>query len=132
MIHKHSADAPYIGCDLDGTLAEAFWPHAGEFHPLKIGAPIMPMVERIRQHLAEGHKVKIFTARVGPRGKSPNNKGIKLIDINAAIGDWTERHIGTRLEATCTKDYNMVMLYDDRAVRILHNQGIPCCADSPV
>jgi len=122
-----SAETPWIGVDLDGTLAEHYWPHKGPFHPLIIGSPIVPMVQEVRRMLAEGYVVKVFTARVGVRGKSPNNKGVKLEDIRREIARWTEEHVGTALEATCVKDYNMVQLWDDRAVRVVHNGGTRCC-----
>jgi hypothetical protein len=40
-----------------------------------------------------------------------------------AIGDWCEEHIGVRLPITCTKDYGMVELWDDRAVQVIPNTG---------
>lgn len=125
----HSATDPWIGFDLDGTLAEQYWPHRGEFHPLIIGDPVPEMLDKVREVLATGIGAKVFTARVGPRGTSPNNKGVRLADVHNAIGDWTEKWLGIRLEATCVKDYNMIALYDDRAIRILHNEGVPCCGD---
>lgn len=121
--HEHH----WIGCDLDGTLAEHYWPAKGEFHPLVIGDPIMPMVHELKKLMADGWKVKVFTARVGPKGNSPNNKGVKLAQIDEAIFQWTQTHVGVGLEATCTKDYNMLFLFDDRAIRVLHNTGEPCC-----
>lgn len=128
---QHSATNPWIGFDLDGTLAKQYWPHEREFHPLVIGEPT-PLVERVKLLIAQGARIKIFTARVGPRGTSPNNKGLKLRDVQNAIADWTEKHIGVRLEATCVKDFNMIALYDDRAVRIRHNEGVVCCVEPPV
>lgn len=118
---------PYIGVDLDGTLAKQYWPHDGEFHPLRIGDPIIPMVERVKKMLEEGRTVKIFTARVGPVGNSPYNKGLKKADVQRAIFEWTEKYIGVGLEATSVKDYCMVELWDDRSVRIIHNTGARCC-----
>lgn len=126
---KYSADDPWIGFDLDGTLAEQDYDGNGQFHPLKIGKPIEPMVELLKQKLDEGYKVKIFTARVGPIGPSPNNKNVRLTDIHRAISDWTLEVIGQSLEATCIKDYNMIELYDDRAIHVVHNEGIICCPD---
>jgi hypothetical protein len=37
------------------------------------------------------------------------------------IQDWTEKHIGQRLEVTCVKDPGMELLYDDKAVRVVLN-----------
>lgn len=123
-----SSDKPWVGVDLDGTLAEHYWPQRGEFHPLIIGKPIAPMVDEVKRILADGYTVRIFTARVGVRGPSGNNKGVKLAQIKQVIFDWTKEHVGVGLEATCVKDYNMISLYDDRAVRIMHNKGVTCCS----
>jgi hypothetical protein len=103
----------WIGVDLDGTLAH----YAGWVGADHIGEPVMPMVRRVQAWLDKGVEVRIFTARCW-------NAPPEEIVI---IQDWAERHIGTRLEVTCTKDYGMIELWDDRAVRVKHNEGIPCC-----
>jgi len=118
---------PYIGVDLDGTLAKQYWPQEGDFHPLRIGEPVLPMVERVKEMLDGGATVKIFTARVGPMGDSPNNRGLKKADVRRAIFEWTKKHIGVGLEATSVKDYCMIQLWDDRSIRIIHNTGARCC-----
>lgn len=104
---------PWIGCDLDGTLAE-YHGWTGE-----IGDPIPPMVERIKKHLEDGDNVRIVTARVAP----PIEHAEKLRQC-ALIGDWCMKHLGYSLPATCSKDYGMVLLYDDRAVQVMTNTGI--------
>jgi hypothetical protein len=30
---------------------------------------------------------------------------------------------------TCMKDYGMIQLWDDRAVRVVENTGQPCCGN---
>ena len=40
------------------------------------------------------------------------------------IQDWTQKHIGERLEVTNQKDYSMVELWDDRAIQVIPNKGI--------
>lgn len=103
----------WIGVDLDGTLA-----HYGEWvGPDHIGEPIAPMVERIRVWLSRGIEVRIFTARAWRADEA---------EISF-IQDWAEKHIGHRLAVTCQKDYGMVELWDDRAVRVRANHGEPCC-----
>lgn len=125
---RHTIARPWIGVDLDGTLADHYWPEKGEYHPERIGDPVPAMVERVQRWIMDGHEVRIFTARVGPNGSAPHTAHMEDRDaIFIAIGDWTEKHIGTRLKATCTKDYNMVSLWDDRAVRVICNTGNPCC-----
>lgn len=104
----------WTGVDLDATLAEYdHW--RGPEH---IGAPIMPMVERVQRWLAAGRDVRIFTARVcsaQPRGD--------LVKAVAAIDAWCLKHIGRCLPITSEKDYMMHVLYDDRAVRVEVNTG---------
>ncbi len=103
----------WIGVDLDGTLAE----YTGWKGVEHIGEPITPMIERVKQWLDQGLEVRIFTARAW----KANDTDIKTIE------DWTEKHIGKRLAVTCTKDYSMIELWDDRAIRVQPNKGIPCC-----
>ena len=100
--------------DLDGTL-EVYTTWQGASH---IGEPVMPMVERVNKLLSEGKIVKILTARVNPKDASaPVAK--------EAIAAWTKKVFGVELESTCEKDHGMVELYDDRAVAIKCNTGIP-------
>jgi hypothetical protein len=99
----------WIGVDLDGTLAE-YNGWQGENH---IGAPIVPMVERVKRWLAEGHEVRVFTARAFQAPQS----------VIHAIEDWCRTHVGQRLRVTCTKDHGMVELWDDRAVSVEANTG---------
>ena len=106
-----SIKSAWIGVDLDGTLAE----YSGFKGPDNIGDPIPEMVARIKQWLSEGKTVKIFTARACVPDHVPY------------VEDWVEKHIGVRLEVTNVKDYGMVQLWDDRAVRVKFNQGEPCC-----
>jgi hypothetical protein len=101
----------WVAVDLDGTLAEYHGWH-GETH---IGAPIPAMVERVKRWLAEGHEVRILTARMC----SLND----VIAVGRAIGDWTQEHLGRRLTATCIKDEGMIELWDDRAVTVEKNTG---------
>ena len=103
----------WIGVDLDGTLAR----YEGWRGIEHIGEPVKPMVERVRNWLAEGREVRIFTARAW--GNEPD--AVKFIQ------DWAEEHIGERLAVTCEKDYAMIELWDDRAIRVRVNEGVPCC-----
>lgn len=100
----------YYAVDLDGTLAE-YNGWKGELH---IGAPIKPMVERVKAWRAQGIKVKIFTARAADNEP----------EVIRAIEKWCETHIGETLEVTNVKDYQMIQLYDDRAVQVVPNSGI--------
>lgn len=107
----------WIGVDLDGTLAR-FDGWKGHGH---IGEPIAPMVDRVKAMLANGDEVRIFTARAFAGLGDPH----AMAEISAPIDAWCERHLGTRLKITCIKDYEMALLYDDRAVQVEHNTGRP-------
>lgn len=107
---------PWIGVDLDGTLAE----YRGGVGPEEIGKPVSAMVERIRRWInVDKIEVRIFTARVaGDREGLPVRTTIKLIQ------DWLEEECKLpRLEVTNMKDFGMVELYDDRAVQVVFNTG---------
>lgn len=103
----------WIGVDLDGTLAM----HSGGKVDA-IGAPIPPMVRRVKGWLDEGKDVRILTARVG-RGMSDVERKKAAADIRV----WCRRFIGKELPVTACKDYAMEVLYDDRAVQVIHNTG---------
>lgn len=105
----------WIGVDLDGTLAEYHgWPEDGS-----IGPPIPFMLQRVKKWLAEGKQVKIMTARV-----SPNSRGHReVLHQRSLIANWCIRNVGLELDVTCEKDYGMVELWDDRAVRVERNTG---------
>jgi len=106
---------PWIGVDLDGTLAE-YHGWRGIDH---IGPPIPAMLERVKAWVASGKEVKIFTARVGPQPPDVN------VDyIRSVIWNWCEEHVGCALTVTATKDFGMVELWDDRCVQVIPNTGI--------
>ena len=98
----------WIGVDLDGTLAvyDGVW--LGIHH---IGAPIPLMIERVKEWVTNGKKVKIVTARCG------DPKAIPHIEM------WLNRHGIGGLEITATKDYNMIEIWDDRCIQVEHNTG---------
>lgn len=88
-----------------------------------IGSPIMPMVERVKKWLAEGKTVKIFTARMHGHGAPLIGGGVA--DVKTPIENWCREHIGQVLEITNVKDYGMIELWDDRAIQVKTNTGIP-------
>ncbi len=102
-----ASENSWIGVDLDRTLAH-YDEFRGEAH---IGAPIAPMVERVKTWLAEGRSVRVLTARA--------NSPISV----AAIEEWCREHIGQPLPVTAEKDYHMICLYDDRAIQVEPNTG---------
>jgi len=93
--------AAWIGVDFDGTLRRAD------------GEPVAPMVARIRHFLEQGASVRILTARVA------NKNGIEHNNVNTSyIQNWCLTHLGQVLPVTSEKDYEMVVLYDDRAIAV--------------
>lgn len=112
-------DKGWIGVDLDGTLA--FYEGFVSIH--HIGAPIVPMLERVKDWLAKGEDVRIFTARACPvdpkEGYGTNLEAIKAIEA------WCLEHVGRVLPVTYMKDFKMVQLWDDRAVQVVPNKGVP-------
>lgn len=103
----------WIGVDLDGTLA-FYEGWKGHRH---IGAPILPMLKRVKYWVGTGIRVKIFTARVS--GNRPEEA-----EVRKAINAWCLEHIGTMLEITCEKDYECVEIWDDRAIQVIANTGL--------
>lgn len=99
----------WIGVDLDGTLAE-YGTFKGHGH---IGPPIPAMLARVRAWLAAGEEVRIVTARASSRDP----------EAFQAIDNWLREHVGQYLQITNAKDYEMRVLYDDRAVAVEKNTG---------
>ena len=98
---------PWIGFDLDGTLAyESEW-QGVEF----IGEPIMPTIELLKSYIKNGNKCKIFTARAGQEG------------AESAIHLWLEKQGLPKLEVTNQKDYGLMFFFDDRAIPVENNTG---------
>lgn len=107
----------WIGVDLDGTLA-----HYDHWRgPTHIGEPIPPMVARVKAWLKAGIEVRIFTARVSTDHTEARDAEAAL--ARQAIFEWSLQHIGTLLPSTSEKDYGMIELWDDRAIRVEKNTG---------
>ena len=110
----------WIGVDLDGTLAH-YEGWAGERN---IGAPIAPMVARVRAWLADGRDVRGFTARVAGGALNLDGTPHDVEGVRTAIEEWCHEHVGERLPVTNVKDYSMVELWDDRAIQVIPNTGM--------
>jgi len=99
----------WIGVDLDGTLA-----HYDGWRGLEhIGEPVPAMLERVKQWLADGKEVRIFTARASEPEAIPH------------IEAWLEKHGLRGLAITMTKDFKMIELWDDRCIQVVPNTGMP-------
>lgn len=106
---------PWIGFDLDGTLAE-YKDWEGIDH---IGEPIKPMCDLIKKFNAENKKVKIVTARVAPLdGDNTREKA------RGYIKEWCKKNLGFVPKITHEKDALMVTLYDDRCQQVIPNKGV--------
>lgn len=99
----------WIGVDLDGTLAK----HSGKISD-KIGAPLPTMLGRVKKWVEDGREVRIFTARA--------DSALERIKIHR----WLEDNGLPALAITNKKDWEMQELWDDRAIRVEHNEGEPC------
>lgn len=125
----------WIGVDFDGTLVM----DNPDGFP-SIGAPIPKMVNRVKGWLESGREVRIFTARVGPC----TDEDVAAVGLTNAGGDtamwwivyqrrlleeWCEIYLGQKLTITATKDFNMVELWDDRAVQVVSNTGMTLAED---
>jgi len=109
----------WIAVDFDGTLVEYDkWVSA-----TNIGAPIQPMVDRVKLWLSEGKDVRIFTARV----YAPTDDYVRQDDAARAllaIQDWCFAMFQRVLPVTCVKDFGMIELWDDRCVQLERNTGV--------
>jgi hypothetical protein len=111
----------WIGVDLDGTLAKSVKSRTGE----EIGVPIHPMVQLVKVWLAHGQDVRIFTARVNPnRGEANAMRARRVIEA------WCKRHVGQVLPITYEKDWDMRLLFDDRARQVERDTGRVFCRHS--
>ena len=105
--------SPWIGVDLDGTLAHDLGNRRENKGLEEIGSPIKPMLNRLRKWIAEGKTVKIFTARAS----SPRQV--------VMIKKWLASYGLPDLEVTNVKDLRMIELWDDRCVQVMTNLGEP-------
>lgn len=97
----------WIGVDFDGVLCV-----------YDFAAPIPLMVNRVKKWIAAGYEVRIFTARVSYVDVT------KREEARSRIQDWCEEHIGERLQVTNAKDFNMLELWDDKAITVIKNVGL--------
>lgn len=97
----------WVGIDLDGTLARADTLSGIS----KIGDPIPNMVKLAVKLTGEGVAVKIFTARAS----DPQQVSM--------IHRWLRDNGLPEFEVTNVKDFEMIRLYDDRAIQVIANTG---------
>jgi hypothetical protein len=100
----------WIGVDLDGTLAI----RDGSQQKGEIGEAIIPMLFLVKEWIEDGQEVRIFTARAADPSQIPK------------VENWLKRNGLAGLKVTNRKDANMMVLYDDKAVRVQRNTGSLC------
>lgn len=97
----------WIGVDLDGTLAE----YSGWQGESVIGRPIPIMMSRVKGWIFQGIEVRIVTARACVASQIPY------------VHKWLTDNGLPELQVTCSKDFDMICLYDDRAIQVESNTG---------
>lgn len=108
-VAEPGGEGPWIGVDLDGTLA-LFDGWRGFEH---VGKPIPTMLQRVREWLQQGYRVKIVTARAAhPEGIPPIRK-------------WLQKHGLNQVEITNSIDEDLIELWDDRGIQVRINEGMP-------
>lgn len=105
----------WYGVDFDGTLAT----YTGWQGPTVLGDPVPKMVERVKKWVAEGKDVRLMTAR----WNCPLDDADTKNQVELALLGWMNEHLGFVLPITQTKDYQMIELWDDRAVQVEKNTG---------
>lgn len=109
----------WIGVDFDGTLAvydAAIFPAAG--------APIAPMVGRVRRWLDEGQEVRIVTARASSVQNNPQYTEDGCRVLTTPVYKFCMEHFDVILPVVAEKDFEMIELWDDRAVQVIPNEGV--------
>lgn len=107
----------WVGFDLDGTLAI----YEGWKGPEHIGEPIMPMVEYAKTLIAAGIEIRIVTARASTARMIEDEE---MYDkVISSIRQWCWKHLGKRVEITAEKDFEMILLIDDRVATVELNTG---------
>jgi len=106
-----------IAVDFDGTLA-----HYEGYKGVGVyGEAVPSMLKRVRNWLAEGHKVVIFTSRVEDSANS-DDEGVWFQEF-CGISHWLKKHKLPELEITCIKSKSFTEIWDDRAVTVERNTG---------
>jgi hypothetical protein len=108
-----------VWLDFNGTLVrhrqgDPVWKD-GE---VLIGTPVREMVTRVRRHLAKGRKFVLKSAMMS----DPDSQ--RRAKVEKALGDWSLKHLGQRLEVTATCRPEFIDQWDDKVKRVLRNEGV--------
>jgi hypothetical protein len=112
-----------IAYDFDKTISHYEEGDIDKYGADYIGAPIPEIVEEIKQHLADGDEVFIFTARVSPHDSS-FEAALDATKAHIAIAHFCLHEIGTLLPITHEKNCRWTRIVDDKADQVVANQGI--------
>jgi hypothetical protein len=114
-------DGPWIGVALDGTLFR----YDEDKLITEIGAPIAPMVERVKIWLERGERVKIVTHRptLFALAQSPESRVAASVHMVGVIHQALEAAGLPRLEVTNTIDHTTKQVWADWCRRVPFNSG---------
>ena len=99
----------WYGFDLDGTLAR----DDENLLDGEIGSPIPDMVRFVKKLHGHGQEVRILTARAAHMDEKEARR----------LRAWLFEVLGFIPRITASKDKDMKVLYDDRAIGIVPNEG---------
>ena len=80
--------------------------------------PNLSYGETSKEMARKGQDVRIFTSRV-----NPYHRRIEALRARRTIEAWSKRHLGRVLPVTHEKDWDMVLLFDDKARQVERNTG---------
>lgn len=106
-----------IAVDFDSTLA--FYT---TYSPT-LGKPIPEMVRKVKDELANGTNVWIFTARVNP-GSHSYEDALSATQAYLDMAEWSQRVFGTLLPITHEKNHLWEEVWDDRGRQVIPNTGV--------
>lgn len=106
----------HAALDLDKSLAY----HESEYGISKIGEPVWPMVEKVKEWLNKGYKITIFTARMSEVAHTPE----QIAEQKIMIKEFLERAGLPDLPKTAVKSPEFSHIIDDRAYHVERNAGI--------
>jgi hypothetical protein len=104
----------HIALDFDKTLAY----HESNWGISRVGEPIYPMLEKLKEWLDKGYKVSIFTARVSRDKKYEVMK--EQVDF---ICDFLNKNGLPELPITANKYPYFTHFVDDKAYHVERNTG---------
>jgi len=115
----------HIALDFDSTLAEH--ESGGD---LTIGKPIKPMVEQVKQWVAKGYDITIFTARVSRCFKSGEERSdVFIMRQKMLINQFLVDNGLPIMKITADKSPRFTHFVDDKAVKVIPNKGIVITTD---